>query len=213
MGELLANLKSYQTLRTDLKQGIRTAQVPAALVVNRELVLLYRDIGKEILSRQGQEGWGTKVIDRLAKDLRSHCQQGLSPRNLKYMRTLAEAWPEKAIVQEVAAQILWFHNCIPLDKIKEPGERLWYLQQTIRPCWSRNVLVMRVETNLYRRQGKAVTNFQATEYSIRDIAKSLSVAEFRYPEQLPEQLKGTLPTIEEIKAQLDRPDVAGEAEE
>jgi predicted nuclease of restriction endonuclease-like (RecB) superfamily len=347
MSELLVNSKSYQTLLADLKQRIRTAQVRAALAVNRELVLLYWGIGKEILARQDHEGWGTKVIDRLAKDLRSEFpgQQGLSPRNLKYMRALAEAWPDEAIVQQVAAQIPWFHNCILLDKVKEPGERLWYVQQTIQNGWSRNVLVMQIETNLYRRQGKAITNFQATlpspqsdlaqqllkdpynfdfltlaqeaqerdlergllvhvqqfllelgvgfalvgsqvplevggedfridllfyhlklrayividlkmtpfkpeyagkmnfylsavddllrhpddqptiglilckaknrlvaEYAIRDIAKPLGVAEFRYLEKLPEQLKGTLPTIEEIEAELAKPDAPGEPE-
>lgn len=347
MSELLVNSKSYQTLLADLKQRIRTAQVRAALAVNRELVLLYWGIGKEILARQDHEGWGTKVIDRLAKDLRSEFpgQQGLSPRNLKYMRALAEAWPDEAIVQQVAAQIPWFHNCILLDKVKEPGERLWYVQQTIQNGWSRNVLVMQIETNLHRRQGKAITNFQATlpspqsdlaqqllkdpynfdfltlaqeaqerdlergllvhvqqfllelgvgfalvgsqvplevggedfridllfyhlklrayividlkmtpfkpeyagkmnfylsavddllrhpddqptiglilckaknrlvaEYAIRDIAKPLGVAEFRYLEQLPEQLKGTLPTIEEIEAELAKPDAPGEPE-
>ena len=347
MSELLVNTKSYQTLLADLKQRIRTAQVRAALAVNRELVLLYWGIGKEILARQDHEGWGTKVIDRLAKDLRSEFpgQQGLSPRNLKYMRALAEAWPDEAIVQQVAAQIPWFHNCILLDKVKEPGERLWYVQQTIQNGWSRNVLVMQIETNLHRRQGKAITNFQATlpspqsdlaqqllkdpynfdfltlaqeaqerdlvrgllahvqqfllelgvgfalvgsqvplevggedfridllfyhlklrayividlkmtpfkpeyagkmnfylsavddllrhpddqptiglilckaknrlvaEYAIRDIAKPLGVAEFRYLEQLPEQLKGTLPTIEEIEAELAKPDAPGEPE-
>ena len=162
MSELLVNSKSYQTLLADLKQRIRTAQVRAALAVNRELVLLYWGIGKEILARQDQEGWGTRVIDRLAKDLRSEFpgQQGLSPRNLKYMRALAAAWPEEAIVQQVAAQIPWFHNCILLDKVKEPGERLWYVQQTIQNGWSRNVLVMQIETNLYRRQGKVSRTFR-----------------------------------------------------
>ena len=176
MSELLVNSKSYQTLLADLKQRIRTAQVRAALAVNRELVLLYWGIGKEILARQDHEGWGTKVIDRLAKDLRSEFpgQQGLSPRNLKYMRALAEAWPDEAIVQQVAAQIPWFHNCILLDKVKEPGERLWYVQQTIQNGWSRNVLVMQIETNLHRRQGKAITNFQATLPSPQsDLAQQL----------------------------------------
>ena len=96
MSELLPDLKNYQTLLARLKEQIRTAQVRASLAVNRELVLLYWGIGKEILERQGKEGWGAKVIDRLAKDLRSEfpTMQGLSPRNLKYMRALAEAWPD-----------------------------------------------------------------------------------------------------------------------
>ena len=79
----------------------------ALLAVNRELVLLYWGIGREILTRQHQEGWGSKVIDRLAKDLRCEFPQmkGLSRTNLLYMRAFAEAWTEESIVQQVAGQI------------------------------------------------------------------------------------------------------------
>src|SRR4051794_1817709 len=96
MAELIPNSKSYQDLLRRLKSQIQTAQVRAALSVNRELVLLYWGIGREILSRQQQEGWGTRVIDRLAKDLRSEFpdMQGFSSRNLKYMRAFAEVWPD-----------------------------------------------------------------------------------------------------------------------
>ncbi len=336
----LSDSKSYQTLLADLKQRIRAARVRAALAVNRELVLLYWGIGKEILARQGEEGWGSKVVERLAKDLRVEFPEmkGISRTNLLYMRAFAEAWPEEPIVQQVAGQLPWFHNCTILDKVKLAEERLWYTQAAIQNGWSRNVLVMQIETNLYRRQGKAITNFQTTlplpqsdlaqqlikdpynfdfltlgqeakerdlerallahvqqfllelgvgfalvgsqvpievggeefridllfyhlklrayivvdlkmtpfkpeyagkmnfylsavddllrhpddrssvglilckaknrfvaEYAVRDIAKPLGVAEFRYLEQLPEQLKGTLPTIEEIEAELEMP--------
>jgi predicted nuclease of restriction endonuclease-like (RecB) superfamily len=78
------------------------------------------------------------------------------------MRALAEAWPDEAIVQQAAAQLPWFHNCILLDKVKNREERLWYIRQAIEHGWSRNVLVIHIESGLYRRQGKAVTNFQAT---------------------------------------------------
>ena len=88
--------------------------------------------------------------------------QGFSPRNLKYMRALAEAWPDEPIVQQAAAQLPWFHNCVLLDKVKDRVERLWYIQQAIENGWSRNVLVIQIESGLYRRQGKAITNFQAT---------------------------------------------------
>jgi len=111
------------------------------------LVVLYWGIGKEILLRQQQEGWGAKVIDQLGKDLRQAFpeMQGFSPRNLKYMRAFAEAWPEESIVQQAAAQLPWFHNCILLDKVKDRGERLWYIQQAIQNGWSRNVLVIQIE--------------------------------------------------------------------
>ena len=153
---------AYKALLADLKRRIQEAQVRAGLAVNRELVLLYWSIGREILIRQEREGWGAKVIDSLARDLHQSFPEmrGLSPRNLKYMRALAEAWPEESIVQQAAAQIPWFHNCTLLDKVKDPLERLWYTQQTITNGWSRNVLTLQIESGLYRRQGKAISNFE-----------------------------------------------------
>jgi len=155
---------TYATLLASIKNRIQSAQVRAALAVNRELVSVYWGIGREILARQQEEGWGTKVIDQLAKDLRLEFpfMKGFSPRNLKYMRAFAEAWPDEPIVQQAAAQLPWFHNCIILDKIKAPQERLWYVQSAIESGWSRNILAMQIESDLYRRQGKATTNFQTT---------------------------------------------------
>jgi predicted nuclease of restriction endonuclease-like (RecB) superfamily len=160
----ISSSKSYQDLLARLKSQIRTAQVRAAVAVNRELVLLYWGIGKEILTRQREEGWGAKVIDQLAKDLHHTFpeMQGFSPRNLKYMRALAEAWPDEAIVQEPLAQLTWYHNLTILEKVKSPGERLWYARRAIEHGWSRNILVLQIESELYQRQGKAITNFQAT---------------------------------------------------
>ena len=152
---------NYDNFLRSLKERIRTAQVRAALAVNKELVLLYWQIGKEILERQSQEGWGAKVISRLAKDLKAEFSdmKGFSSRNLKYMRAFADAYPDESIVQQAAAQIPWFHNCILMDKVKDETERLWYIQQTIENGWSRAVLEHQIETNLYQRQGKAITNF------------------------------------------------------
>lgn len=154
----------YPELLEQLKDRIRTAQVRAALSVNRELVVLYWQIGREILTRQQQSGWGSKVIDRLSKDLRREFPgtKGFSTRNLKYMRAFAEAWPEEPIVQQAAAQIPWFHNCVLLDKVKDAQQRLWYVQQTVESGWSRNVLVHQIDTGLYARQGQAPTNFEAS---------------------------------------------------
>lgn len=104
MADIIPSSKSYQDLLTRLKNQIRTAQVRAAVAVNQELVKLYWEIGKEILFRQQQEGWGAKVIDQLGKDLRQSfpAMQGLSLRNIRYMRAFAEAWP---IVQQAVAQL------------------------------------------------------------------------------------------------------------
>lgn len=152
----------YSEFLQALKERIRTSQIKAALAVNKELVLLYWQIGKDILERQEQEGWGAKVITTLAKDLKAEFPEmkGFSSRNLKYMRSFAAAYPDEQIVQQAAAQIPWFHNCILLDKVKDETERLWYIQQTIENGWSRAVLEYQIESKLYQRQGKAITNFE-----------------------------------------------------
>jgi predicted nuclease of restriction endonuclease-like (RecB) superfamily len=156
--------KGYDNFLTELKDRIRHAQLRAALSVNRELVLLYWSLGRDILARQKEQGWGAKVIDRLAADLRNAFPEmtGFSPRNLKYMRAFAEAWPDEAIVQQLVAQIPWGHIVRILDYVKAPAEREWYIRQTIENGWSRNVIVHQIESGLYRRQGKALTNFTRT---------------------------------------------------
>ena len=126
MSDLTAEFPGYDDFLRDLKQRVRTAQVKAALAVNSELVLLYWGIGRDILQRQQEQGWGAKVIDRLSADLRLEFPEmtGFSSRNLKYMRAFAEAYPDESIVQQPVAQIPWGHNCILLDKVKEPAVRL-----------------------------------------------------------------------------------------
>ena len=144
-----------------LKQRIRSARQRAALAVNRELVLLYWQIGRDILVRQQTQGWGAKVIDRLARDLRSAFpdMKGFSPRNLKYMRAFAEAWQDGEFVQGVLAQLPWYHQLALLDKLGDTESRHWYAAKALEHGWSRNVLVMQIESQLRQRQGGAVTNF------------------------------------------------------
>ncbi len=147
-----------------------------------------------ILDRQKREGWGAKVIDRLSVDLQREFpgQQGFSPRNLKYMRAFAEAWPETVIVPQAGAQLPrpgregsaivqappaqtvasivhqpgaqlpWKHHCLLLEKLDTPADRLWYAAKTVEHGWSRNVLALQIEAGLHLRQGKAVTNFKTT---------------------------------------------------
>ncbi len=105
---------------------MQTAQVRAAVAVNRELVLLYWQIGRDILRRQQEEGWGAKVIDRLAADLHAAFpnMRGFSSRNLKYMRSLADAFPDEAFVQAVLAQITWYHNLAILEKLVTSEDRI-----------------------------------------------------------------------------------------
>lgn len=129
----------------------------------RELVLLYWQIGRDILTRQNDQGWGSKVIDRLAQDLRAAFPdiEGFSPRNLKYMRAFAEAGPEAEFVQQAAAQLPWGHNLVLLDKLPGPETRRWYILQAVKHSWSRNTLMMHIENRLLERSGKAVSNFES----------------------------------------------------
>ena len=156
--------KTYQSWLADLKNRVKTAQLKAALAVNSELILLYWQIGKSILEKQDELGWGAKVIDQLSKDLGSSFpdMKGFSSRNLKYMRLFAETYPEEAIVQQAVAQIPWGHNVRILDKVKDPEQRLWYIHKTIENGWSRNILTMQIESGLYNRSGKAISNFKDT---------------------------------------------------
>jgi predicted nuclease of restriction endonuclease-like (RecB) superfamily len=153
---------NYADFLNGLKQRIRTAQVKAALAVNQELVLLYWEIGREILARQASEGWGSKVVEQLAKDLKAEFPEmkGFSRTNLLYMRAFAEAYPDESIVQQAVGRIPWGHNVRILDAVKDPDQRIWYAQQTVINGWSRNVLIMQVESRLYERQGGAITNFE-----------------------------------------------------
>lgn len=134
---------NYDVLLQDLKQRVRDAQLRASISVNRELVLLYWRIGQDILTRQDSEHWGSKVIDRLADDLKKAFPEmkGFSPRNLKYMRAFAEAWPNEEFVQQLVAQIPWGHNVRLLEQLQGSKQREWYIRATIQHGWSRNVLV------------------------------------------------------------------------
>ena len=156
--------EGYADWLADLKGRIHTAQQRATLVVNRELVLLYWQIGRDILARQSVQGWGAKVIERLAHDLRTAFPEmkGFSPRNLKYMRAFAQAWPDDEFVQEVLAQLPWYHQLALLDKLPDPETRRWYALKAIEHNWSRNILVIQIETRLLERSGTAVTNFVAS---------------------------------------------------
>ena len=156
--------RSYAVVLGEIKERIRTARLRMVMAANASMVLLYWDIGRLILDRQEEEGWGAKVIDRLSSDLRGAFpdMQGLSPRNLKYMRAFATAWPDLGFVQRVVAQIPWRSNIALLDKLDDSAVRQWYAYKTIEQGWSQPVLCFQIEARLHERQGKAVTNFGAT---------------------------------------------------
>lgn len=147
-----------------LKGRIHAAQQRATLAVNTELVLLYWQIGHDILTRQAEQGWGAKVIDRLAHDLREAFPEmkGFSARNLKYMRAFAAAWPEESFVQQPVAQLPWGHNLVLLDKLGTATDRLAYAAAAVQHGWSRAILTMQIETRMIERQGQAITSFESS---------------------------------------------------
>ncbi|WP_341752554.1 MULTISPECIES: YhcG family protein [unclassified Candidatus Tisiphia] len=152
----------YKEFLEQLKARVATSRYKAALSVNKELIILYHHIGSEILHRQQQYGWGAKVIDKLSCDLISAFPEmkGFSTRNLKYMRQFAEEYPDSAFVQEVLAQLTWYHNLTLLDKVADKETRLFYIRHAIAYGWSRNIMVMQIEFALHKRQGQAITNFK-----------------------------------------------------
>lgn len=156
--------EGYADWLADLKGRIHTARQRAALAVNRELVLLYWQIGRDILARQAEQGWGAKVIERLAHDLHAAFPEmkGFSRANLMYMRAFAEAWPDAGIVQQAVGQLPWGHNLVLLTRLKDPRQRLAYAQSAVAHGWSRNVLNIHIETRLLERTGTAVSNFEVS---------------------------------------------------
>lgn len=179
----------YPLLLEDLKARIRAAQIRAALAVNRELVLLYWDIGRQILESQGREGWGAKVVDRLAADLRKAFPEstGFSRRNLHGMRSFAEEFTDRQFVQQAVAQIPWGHILQVLQRVKDPSAREFYIRHTTLHGWSRAVLVHQIESGLHQRQGKALNNFDrvlpAPQSDLaREVLKDPYIFDFLGPE-------------------------------
>ena len=152
----------YARFLNGLKKKVASSQQKAVIQVNQQLILLYHHIGSEILRFQKEKGWGSKVIDQLHEDLQSAFPdiKGFSVRNLKYMRKFAEEYPNIEFVQEVLAQLSWYHNSTLLDKVNNRDDRNFYIQKTIENGWSRNYMVLQIETKLHERGGKAITNFQ-----------------------------------------------------
>ena len=126
--------------------------------------------------------WGNKFIDNLSTDLKLEFPNitVFSVRNLKYMRKIAEEYPDFEFVQQLVAQIPWGHNIVLLDKVKDIEERKWYIQQNIRNGWSRSMLIMQIDGKLYERQviAEKVTNFKNT---LPDVQSDLALQTMKDP--------------------------------
>jgi predicted nuclease of restriction endonuclease-like (RecB) superfamily len=156
--------RGYAKTLGEIKQRIQRERLRVVLAANSAMVMLYWDIGRTILDHQERAGWGARVIDRLSADLREANpeMQGLSPRNLKYMRAFAAAWPDRRIVQRVVAQLPWRQNIALLERLDDEQPRLWYAQQALRHGWSQPILCLQIDGRAHERHGKALTNFKAT---------------------------------------------------
>jgi predicted nuclease of restriction endonuclease-like (RecB) superfamily len=144
----------YADVLAGLKAEVRDARMRAHRVVNTEMLRLYWTIGRTILDQQAAEGWGTKVIQRLADDLHAEFpdMKGLSRSNLHYMRQFAEAWPE-GVVQQAAGQLPWGHVMVLLDKVNDQALRDWYAGQAVEHGRSRAVLTHHIGSGLHQRVG------------------------------------------------------------
>lgn len=155
--------EGYAKFLASIKRDVANARIKAALSVNSELVRLYWSIGKQIVEMQEKEGWGTKVIERLSSDLSTafHGMKGFSAENLKKMRRFAGLYPNLSIGSQAVTQLPWGH-VIALMPLKNSPQRDWYAAKTLENGWSRNVLAIHIERELYEAQGKATTNFELT---------------------------------------------------
>ena len=177
-GKSTAIPTDYADWLADIKTRVATARQRAALAANAELIQLYWQIGRDILQRQSTQGWGSKVIERLARDLREAFPEmkGFSARNLKYMRAFAEAWPDAEFVQQPAAQLPWFHLCTLIDKLKDPALRLYYADLARTEGWSRTTLELNIRNRLHepevfvRSQQKKPSALQCFKLLVKDRA-------------------------------------------
>ena len=158
---MLINDIQYLSIIETIKEQISKARYKATVEVNRELIILYYDIGCTI---NEHKNWGNKFIENLAKDIKIAYPNatGYSIRNLKYMAKFATEYPDREFVQQLAAQLPWGHNLVLLEKISDNAVREWYMLACSKNGWSRNILVHQIETKLYERQvlAEKVSNFE-----------------------------------------------------
>lgn len=164
-----ASSKEYAKTLANIKKQIEEAQLRAMLSVNRELIKLYWFIGQTIAQKQQEDGWGSKVIEKLAEDLQNEFPgiAGFSRTNIFRMRLFykeyvtVSAW-SKQLENSPIFNISWWHNVILLTQLKDNEQRVWYAQQVLKNGWSSRTLEAQIKSNLYCREGKAVTNFRLT---------------------------------------------------
>lgn len=179
----VTHTKDYVTFLNSIKKDIQTSRIRAVLSVNKELISLYWRIGKGVLEKQSELGWGSKVIEQLSLDLKHSFPdiKGFSKQNLWYMRQFASEYGENEILQQAIGEIPWGHNIDIFTKLKDNNIRFWYIKKTIENGWSRNVLVMNIEAGTHLKLGAAQTNFNLTlPNPTSDLAQQLIKSEYNF---------------------------------
>jgi len=154
----------YAQLLAEVKERVRSAQYAALKAVNTELVGLYWDLGRMIVDRQEQAGWGKSVVERLSQDLRREFPgvAGFSVQNLWYMRQFHMEYRGDERLQPLVGEIAWAHNLVIMSKCKAPLEREFYLRMTRKFGWSKNVLIHQIDNQSYEKSLSGQTNFDQT---------------------------------------------------
>ena len=176
MSIIAPNSENIERWINGIKDKIQTAQTRAMHKVNAEMLQLYWEIGNSILDAQHNKGWGAQIIDNLSNEIKEQFRdtKGFSVRNLKYMRAFAKEYPDFPIVQVPLAQITWYHHISLLSKIKNISERGFYIIETSKNGWSRDVMILQIKSDLYNRSGKAINNFSNTLPNTQsDLAKNI----------------------------------------
>jgi predicted nuclease of restriction endonuclease-like (RecB) superfamily len=169
----LFSSKEYVSTLATLKKKIQESQLKAISAANKELISLYWTIGKTVVEKQEESGWGSKFIEKLAKDLQNAFPgiDGFSRTNVFRMRAFYLEYkivpPAVGQINElehlgILAQIPWSHNIVLMEKLDKIEERMWYAHKTLENGWSRNILALWIDSRLHKREGKAVTNFKDT---------------------------------------------------
>jgi len=209
------NLKDYAALLQQVKERIRVAQYDALKAVNKELINLYWDIGKMIVERQEKEGWGKSVVERLSEDLQKEFAglQGFSVQNLWRMRQFYLIYQNDEKLSPMVREIGWSQNLMIFMRCKDALEREFYIRMTKKYGWTKNILVLKIEGKSYESTLLNQTNFNQTipdkiknqaklavkdEYTLKESNKPIGVAEYKVVKNVPQNLKGELPTPEQI---------------
>jgi predicted nuclease of restriction endonuclease-like (RecB) superfamily len=184
MSDSITVTAEYNELLDSIKQTLAAGQLRAARAVNNAVVETYWQIGREIVTRQREQGWGAKVTERLSADLRTARpdMRGLSARNLRYMAALASRWP-RGIGQQAAAQLPWGHVMIILDSCPDREISEFYAKRDVEQGWNRGALQAMIASRLHERTQPALTTFdqavpEADREAVRDIVKDPFILDF-----------------------------------